>query len=110
MQFLSNFDVIGDVVDIRRTHKKHFRAYPIQIEKDDSVVNSFGKTLNSALKKVNNLQLESDRLTQLMITSPNKVNIHEVMIAVQKAQFSLNFTKAIRDRIIRAYQNIINMR
>ncbi len=109
MKIFSNYNVIGDIVNLRKTHKKHFGIDGLK-EKDDNVIDSFGQTLNNAMKKVNNLQVQAGDLTQKMITEPNKVNIHEVMIAVQKAQFSLNFTKAIRDRIVRAYQNIINMR
>ena len=110
MKIFSNYEVMGDIVNISKTHKKHFGIDGLKASKDDNVVNSFGKMLNNAMKKVNNLQIESGQLTNKMITEPNKVNIHEVMIAVQKAQFALNFTKAIRDRVVRAYQTIINMR
>ncbi len=110
MKIFSNYEVIGDIVNLSKTHKKHFDAKGIIAEKDDNVVNSFGKMLNNALKKVNNLQVGADRLTQMMITSPDKVNVHDVMIAAQKAQFSLNFTKSLRDRIVRAYQTIVSMR
>lgn len=110
MKIFSNYEVMGDIVNIRKTHEKHFGIDGLKTSKDDNVVDSFGKMLNNAVKKVNNLQIGSDHLTQKMITEPNKVNIHEVMIAAQKAQFSLNFMKSIRDRVIRAYQTIINMR
>jgi flagellar hook-basal body complex protein FliE len=110
MKLFSTFDVVGDVVNLRKTHKNHFGAGRIDIEPKEDVAESFGTMLNNAMKKVNDLQLNADALTQKSIVTPHKVNVHEVMIAVQKAQFSLNFTKAIRDRIIRAYQTIVSMR
>lgn len=109
MKIFSNFQTIGNVVNLRKTHNKHF-GIPGSAEKKDDIAPSFSKVLNSALKKVNGLQHNSDYLTQKMITSPNEVNIHEVMIAMQKAQFSLNFTKSIRDRVVRAYQDVMSMR
>ncbi|MBU1078170.1 MAG: flagellar hook-basal body complex protein FliE [Spirochaetes bacterium] len=109
MKIFSNFDTVGDLVQLRKTNSKHFGIQQKIIE-NDNVPDSFGKVLNSALKKVNEMQNTSDNLTQKMITSPNEVNIHDVMIGVQKAQFSLNFTKAIRDRVLRAYQDIMSMR
>jgi len=38
------------------------------------------------------------------------VDIHTVMIAAQKAEISLNFTKAVRDEAIRAYRDLMNLR
>lgn len=110
MKLFSNYQTIGDIVNLRRTHKKHFGAGRLKIENDDNVVTSFGDMLNNSLKKVNNLQIESDKLTQKMATSPNEVNIHNVMVAFQKAQISLSFLKVIRDRVVRAYQTIVSMR
>ncbi len=109
MKIFNNFNTIGDVVNLRKTHSGHL-GFDKKIEDKENIAVSFGKTLNNALKKVNNLQVEAGHLTQKMITTPNEVNVHEVMIAVQKAQFSLNFTKTLRDKVVRAYQDIMNMR
>ncbi len=109
MKLFSNFDVIGEAVNLRRTNKNHMGRI-IKQEKDDDIVTSFADTLNTALKKVNNQQMNYDNLQQKMVVEPHKVNIGQVMIAFQKAQFSLGFLKGIRDRVVRAYQNIINMR
>ncbi len=109
MKLFSNYNVIGDMVNLKRTHKSHFGAGKINIEKDD-IAASFADTMNTAVKKVNNLQIEKDNMVQKMITNPSEVNTHDVTEAILKAQFSLNFMKAIRDRVVRAYQNIVNMR
>lgn len=108
MEIYKSKEVIGDVVKLWKTHPNHFATDAVEEEED--VEQSFGKLLSKALKKVNDLQIQADELTTKMITSPEEVNIHDVMIAAQKAQLSLNFVKAIRDRVIRAYQDIMNMR
>ncbi len=109
MKIFSSTEVIGDIVKLKATNPKHFKDV-MRAEDDDGVEKSFGALLKNALKKVNDLQIKSDEMTTKMIVSPDEVNIHDVMIAAQKAQLSLNFVKAIRDRVIRAYQEIMNMR
>lgn len=109
MKVLNSFQVIGDNVMLNKTNPKHMDNSGLVKESGD-IASSFGNVLNNALKKVNEAQLKSDDLTTRMITTPNEVNIHDVMIAAQEAQISLNFLKSIRDRVIRAYQEIINMR
>ena len=64
----------------------------------------------NALNKVNNLQVESDDLAQKMIYEPETVDIHQVMIAAQKAELAITFTKSVRDEAIRAYRDLINLR
>ncbi len=107
MKIFSSQDVIGDAVRLAATNKKHFSN---KVTKDLDVEQSFGSVFNNALKKVNDLQVESDTMTKKMIVAPDEVNIHDVMIAAQKAKMSLEFVKAIRDKVVRAYQDIMNMR
>lgn len=75
-----------------------------------NVVESFGDTFTSALGKVNNLQVQSDKMVQKMITQPGKVNIHEVTTLLSQAEMSLSMTKAITDRVVTAYREITNLR
>jgi len=66
--------------------------------------------LNKQVGEVNALQLSSDELTQKLAVTPDEVNIHEVMIAAEKAQLAINFTKTIRDKLVNAYQTLVNLR
>lgn len=69
---------------------------------------SFGATIKSALSGVNDLQTQADDLaTKLAIGDP--VEIHEAMIAMQKASTALQFTIQVRNKIIDAYQEIMRM-
>lgn len=75
-----------------------------------NVVESFGNAFSTALGKVNNLQVQSDKMVQKMITQPGKVNIHEVTTLLSQAEMSLSMTKAVTDRVITAYREITNLR
>lgn len=101
---------IGNVVEMRATNPLH---YGNQVKREpgyDDVSTSFADSLMKALGKVNNLQTDSEDLNQKMIYEPESVDIHTVMIATQKAEVALNFTKSVRDEAIRAYRELINLR
>lgn len=69
---------------------------------------SFANTLREAIDKVNDYQVQSDTLTNKLIQGEN-VELHDVMIAAQKANITLNATVEIRNKVIEAYQEIMRM-
>jgi flagellar hook-basal body complex protein FliE len=74
------------------------------VEKD------FGTLLWKALAGVNETQKQSIELTNKMITDPESVNVQDVMIAGAEATLAISMTKAIVDRALAAYREIINVR
>lgn len=69
---------------------------------------SFANTLKEAISAVNDKQIQSDTMTEKLINGEN-VDLHEVMIAAQKASITLNATVEIRNKVIDAYQEIMRM-
>lgn len=69
---------------------------------------NFGSYLKDAINDVNKSQVESDVFTQKLILGED-VELHEVMIAAQKASITLNATMEVRNKVIEAYQEIIRM-
>jgi len=63
-----------------------------------------------ALGSVNNSQRKAMDLSQAMVTDPNSVNVEDVTIALADANLALSMTKAIVDRALAAYREIINVR
>ena len=70
----------------------------------------FDKLMSQALGRVNDMQIETQRLSRQMITDPDSVNIHDITIAMAEANLSLSMTNAIVDRAIKAYREIISTR
>lgn len=68
----------------------------------------FSQFLNEALNKVNDMQLESDNLTNEFAAGKTD-NIHQVLIAAEKADISLQLTMQIRNKIMDAYSEIMRM-
>lgn len=69
---------------------------------------SFGNFLKEAIQSVNDKQQHSDLLTGKLVRGED-VELHEVMIASQKATIALNATMEVRNKVVEAYQEIIRM-
>jgi flagellar hook-basal body complex protein FliE len=102
--------VQGDLVSMAATNRMHFGFRGLAERKPDEFISDFGNALKQAFYKVNDLQLESDRLTEAMAVRPNSVDIHDVTIAAEKARLALQFTKSVVERITQAYRELSNLR
>lgn len=69
---------------------------------------NFGDFLTNAIESVNAEQKTSDVLTEKLINGED-VELHNVMIASQKASITLNATLEIRNKVVEAYQEIMRM-
>lgn len=76
--------------------------------KDDKSKVKFSDILKNALEEANELKQESDKLTSDYLTGRTD-NLHEVMIASQKAEISIMFVTEVRNRIMDAYQEFARM-
>ena len=70
--------------------------------------NQFSSFLKDALDKVNERQLISDEYKRLLVTG-DVDNLHEVTIAAEKANISLQLTLGIRNKVVEAYREIMRM-
>lgn len=68
----------------------------------------FLSVFREAFDRVNQYQIEADRLTDELIAG--KVdNLHQVMIASQQANISLQFAVQVRNKVVEAYQEMMRM-
>jgi len=63
----------------------------------------------SALSSVSAAQNESTRLQQEVQMENPKVSLEETMVAIQKAQIGFQATLHVRNRMVQAYTDIMNM-
>ncbi len=109
MGYLTSPVATGNVVKMMATDPRHITGEPGAAEAVDAEA-GFGRALMQALDGVNSDQQKAMDLTQQMITDPDNVNVHDVTIALASANLSLSIAKAVVDRAVRAYQEIINVR
>jgi flagellar hook-basal body complex protein FliE len=67
---------------------------------------SFSQTVKQAISSVNDLQTSADQVAT-KFASGDAVEVHQAMIAMQKASMALQFTIQVRNKIIEAYQEIM---
>lgn len=72
------------------------------------VQQKFSQVLNDAIQKVNEAQVQSDIATEKLISGQAE-NLHDVMIAAEKAAITLQLTLEIRNKVIEAYQEVMRM-
>jgi len=68
--------------------------------------NSFSDMLKGSVDKVNTMQNEADQAVQDLLVGKDQ-NIHQVMIAVEKANLSLQMMMQVRNKIMSAYEEIM---
>jgi len=76
--------------------------------KKNKTEEDFINLLKDALERVDNLQKNADRLTQQYLAGEID-NIHQVVLATERANLALQLTVQIRNKIIEAYQEISRM-
>ena len=69
----------------------------------------FSGALKSALSSVSAAQTESGRLQREVQMENPKVSLEETMVAIQKAQIGFQATLHVRNRMVQAYTDIMNM-
>ena len=69
---------------------------------------SFSEIIRNAIESVNHLQHESGRLEDA-IARGESVNIHQAIIAGEKAGLSFKLMMQVRNKLIDAYQEILRM-
>jgi flagellar hook-basal body complex protein FliE len=70
--------------------------------------NTFSTTLKNAMDDVNNLQMEAGAAIEKMVAGED-VDMHEVMIAVEKAKTSFDLLMEVRNKTLEAYRELIRM-
>jgi flagellar hook-basal body complex protein FliE len=71
--------------------------------------NGFSGALKSALSSVSQAQNYATRLEQEVQMENPKVSLEETMVAIQKAQIGFQATLHVRNRMVQAYTDIMNM-
>lgn len=79
-----------------------------EIKVDKQPVKSFGEFMVDALKKTNELELESEKLNAALAAGRIE-DISQVVVASQKAEIALQLTLQLRNRATAAYQEIMRM-
>ncbi len=76
---------------------------------NESTKVSFSDSLKKMLDSVNDQQSKADDLSKRFALGDDNVNLSDVMIERQKASLSLQATVQVRNKLVSAYHEIMNM-
>lgn len=82
-------------------------ALPGAVPAGDRV--SFTDALKTALARVNESQQQASRLRTAFELGDPKVDLTRAMLAGQEAQIAFRATVEVRNRLVQAYQEVMNM-
>ena len=70
---------------------------------------SFSDALKSSLDQVNQVQVNAEKLGKNFAMGDDSVSLSDVMIAGQKANIAFQATVQVRNKLVSAYQDMMNM-
>lgn len=70
---------------------------------------SFSDALKASLEQVNNSQLKAEQLGKSFAMGDDRVSLSDVMVEGQKASIAFQATVQVRNKLVSAYQDIMNM-
>jgi flagellar hook-basal body complex protein FliE len=76
--------------------------------KEKTEGNSFTQILQKKMEEANTLQKEANILTE-SFQAGGPVELHEVMLTMEKAEIALRLTVQIRNKLLEAYKEISQM-
>lgn len=75
---------------------------------DKNFIADFGNMLQNELNKVNQQQFKAEESMQGLFTGEVK-DLHQVLIAMEEAGLSMQYTLEVRNRLLEAFQEIMRM-
>ena len=69
----------------------------------------FGQLMKQSIEAVNQTQLRAKEMKHAFETGEQEVNLAEVMVAVQKSSISFEAMVQVRNKLIDAYKEVMNM-
>ncbi|MGZ3236302.1 MAG: flagellar hook-basal body complex protein FliE [Burkholderiaceae bacterium] len=69
----------------------------------------FADALKTSLDNVNQSQVSAEKLGQAFSMGDDKVSLSDVMISMQKANITFQATVQVRNKLVSAYHDIMNM-
>lgn len=107
MSINTTYDVSGVLQEMRRLSQA---AQGTALGPGAAAVdNGFAQVLGKAIGEVNSLQLKAGELATRVEMGDKSVSLAQAMVAGQKASVAFQAAVQVRNRVVQAYQDIMNM-
>ncbi|MCP4429455.1 MAG: flagellar hook-basal body complex protein FliE [Gammaproteobacteria bacterium] len=82
---------------------------PAEITESQEKGSSFTEMMQQAINQVNDVQMHASNMTKAFELGDSQVDLSEVMVAVQKSRISFQALTEVRNKLLTAYQDVMNM-
>ncbi|MEN8165870.1 MAG: flagellar hook-basal body complex protein FliE [Pseudomonadota bacterium] len=103
---MSNMDINQVLAQMRVMAAQAENKTPTTPESSEA---SFGDLLKQSVDKVNETQQQAKVLTSAFETGQGDVDLAQVMVAVQKSSLSFDAMVQVRNKLVEAYKDVMNM-
>ena len=69
----------------------------------------FAQVLQKSIEQVNQTQQQAETMAANFAAGNNTENLHEVMLSLQKANISFQEMVQVRNKLVSAYHDVMNM-
>ncbi len=69
----------------------------------------FAQILQNSIDQVNQTQLQAEGMAANFAAGDSNANLHDVMISLQKANVSFQEMVQVRNKLVTAYHDVLNM-
>ena len=69
----------------------------------------FAKVLQNTIEQVNQTQQQAEDMAAKFAAGDGNTNLHDVMISLQKANLSFQEMVQVRNKLVTAYHDVMNM-
>ena len=106
---MSTIDINSVLAQMRTMAAQAQSLDPISVNSTTQASGDFKSLMTQALDQVNDTQKAAGHLAQAFERGDEGVDVAEVMIALQKADVSFQAINQVKNRLVTAYQDIMNM-
>lgn len=75
----------------------------------EASTHDFASMLKSAIDEVNGAQMDAKQLTRQFESGDSDANLQDVVLSLQKASLSFQTMVQVRNKLVTAYQEVMNM-
>ena len=79
------------------------------LQTEDATGHDFASMLKSAIADVNGAQMDAKLMSRQFETGDPEVNLQDVVLSLQKASLSFQTMVQVRNKLVSAYQEVMNM-
>lgn len=105
MKIDTNRNIINKMNAIKSDLNPDLNLNMSQISQNSDFLNIF----SASIKKINTLELQAENISKKFELGSQDIGINDVMLEMQKASIALHFGIQVTNKLVGAYQEIMNM-